>query len=92
MPTFGESPPGLVARFDELAALAAGAERREIFGYPSCVWHGNMFMGLFGSSIGIKLAEGDRATLSAIEGAEPFGPEERPMSGYVAIPASWRAT
>ena len=59
MPTSGEPPPELVTRFDELAALAAGADRREIFGYPSCVIHGNMFMGLYEDSLILRLAEPD---------------------------------
>ena len=44
MPTFRESPPGLIARFGELAALTADADRKQMFGYPSCVLRGNMFM------------------------------------------------
>ena len=65
---------------------------KPMFGNLGAFVNGNMFMGLFGSSIGIKLAEADRATLSSTEGAGPFGPEERPMAGYVTLPAAWRAT
>ena len=61
MPTSGESPPELVVRFDELAAPAGGGDRREIFGYPSCVIHGNMFMGLYEDSLILRLAEPDKA-------------------------------
>jgi hypothetical protein len=49
-----------------------------------------MFMGLFGPSIGIKLPEPDREALLSVDGAGPFGPPERPMGGYVALPAHWR--
>jgi TfoX N-terminal domain len=88
MPTFGESPPGLVARFDELAARAAGAERREIFGYPSCVRHGNMFMGLYEDSLILRLAEPDRAEFLSRYGGELFEPlPDRPMKEYVVVPA-----
>jgi hypothetical protein len=48
--------------------------------------HGNMFMGLFGADIGVKLAPADAAALLAIEEAGPFGPAERPMGGYVTLP------
>jgi len=47
-----------------------------------------MFAGLFGPSIGVKLADHDRADLAAVEGAGPFGPAERPMGGYLALPPS----
>ena len=50
MPTSGESSPELVARLGELAALAPGADCREVYGHPSCVLHGNMFMGLYEGS------------------------------------------
>lgn len=49
-----------------------------------------MCAGLFGSSIGLRLAEDERAALLAIPGAGPFGPEGRPMKQYIAIPPSWR--
>ena len=64
---------------------------RPMFGNLGAYVNGNMFMGLFGSSIGLKLAEADREQLLAVTGSGPFGPAERPMSGYVSIPASWRA-
>ena len=44
-------------------------------------------MGLFGSDVGIKLPEPDRQALLEAGGG-PFGPEERPMGGYVTLPAS----
>jgi hypothetical protein len=47
-----------------------------------------MFAGLFGSSLGVKLAEKERAALSTIEAAGPFGAVERPMGGYPSLP-SW---
>ena len=56
-----------------------------------------MFLGLFGSQVGVKLSEPDREQLLAT-GGEPFGPPERPMGGYVSLPggapeasASWVA-
>ena len=60
MPTFRKSPPELVARFDELASLAGTADRKQMFGYPTCVLHGNMFMGLHEDSLILRLAEPDR--------------------------------
>jgi hypothetical protein len=46
-----------------------------------------MFMGLFGATIGVKLDEAGQRELTAAGGG-PFGPQERPMGGYVSLPAS----
>jgi hypothetical protein len=53
--------------------------------------HALAIAGLFGSSLGVKLREDDLAALSAIEGAGPFGPAERPMGGYLSLPPSCTA-
>jgi hypothetical protein len=57
-----------------------------MFGNLGAFVNGNMFMGLFGADIGLKLASADAEELRGIEGARPFGPAERPMGGYVTIP------
>src|SRR5438309_11824780 len=57
------------------------------FGNLGAFVHGNMFAGLFGSSVGVKLAGPDAAELAAVEGAGPFGPAERPMGGYLSLPS-----
>jgi len=63
---------------------------KPMFGNLGAYVNGNMFMGLFGPSIGIKLPEPDRAALLSVDGAGPFGPPERPMGGYVSLPPGWR--
>jgi TfoX/Sxy family transcriptional regulator of competence genes len=62
---------------------------KPMFGNLGAYVNGNMFMGLFGSSIGVKLSEADRDRLLAVEGAGPFGPPERPMAAYVSLPSAW---
>jgi TfoX/Sxy family transcriptional regulator of competence genes len=59
-----------------------------MFGNVAAFVNGNMFMGLFGADIGLRLAETDRDALLAVEGLGPFGPPDRPMKEYVAMPAS----
>jgi TfoX/Sxy family transcriptional regulator of competence genes len=84
-----KSSPETVARFDELAEHAGDVTRRQMFGYPSCVLNGNMFMSLFGDSLVLRLAEADRAELLAVPGAGQFEPMPgRPMTGYVVVPQS----
>ncbi len=63
---------------------------KPMFGNLGAYVNGNMFMGLFGPSIGIKLSEADRDALLSIEGTGAFGPPERPMGGYVSLPPAWR--
>lgn len=68
-------------------------EVKPMFGNLAAFVNGNMFAGLFGSSIGVKLTdEASRAELAAIDGSGPFGPAERPMGGYTALPQSWTRT
>ena len=62
-------------------------EIKPMFGNLGAFVHGNMFAGLFGSSVGVKLAEPDAAELAAVEGSGPFGPDERPMGGYLSLPS-----
>ena len=65
-------------------------EIKPMFGNLAAFVNGNMFMGLFGSDVGVRLAEADRAVLLETEGAGPFGPEGRPMGEYVTLPSVWR--
>ena len=65
-------------------------EVKPMFGNVAAFVNGNMFMGLFGPAIGVRLDEAGRAELDAVEGSAPFGPQERPMKEYVAMPIAWR--
>ena len=78
-------------RFTALVPDAPGVEVKPMFGNLGAFVNGNMFMGLFGSDIGVKLAEPDRVALLREPGAGPFGPAERPMGGYVTLPGDWTA-
>ena len=65
-------------------------EVKPMFGNLGAFVHGNMFAGLFGSAVGVRLAEPDATELAAVDGSGPFGPAERPMGGYLSLPAAWR--
>jgi TfoX/Sxy family transcriptional regulator of competence genes len=67
-------------------------EVKPMFGNLAAFVNGKMFMGLFGPDVGVKLGDADRGALLLNKGAGPFGPEERPMGGYVSLPAAWRST
>jgi TfoX/Sxy family transcriptional regulator of competence genes len=75
------------ARFEALVPADPRVAVKPMFGNLGAFVNGNMFMGLFGADIGVKLARADADELLATEGAGPFGPAERPMGGYVTLPA-----
>jgi hypothetical protein len=88
-PGFDKSPPELVARFDELAALVPDATRRPMFGYPSCVLRGHMFVSLFGDRLILRLGEEDRREFLERYKTGVFEPMPgRPMKEYVVVPPS----
>ena len=76
-------------RFRDLMPATPQVEVKPMFGNLGAFVNGNMFAGLFGSAVGVKLSESDRAELEAVEGAGPFGPSERPMGGYLSLPDAW---
>jgi hypothetical protein len=86
-PSFSKSSPEMVARFDDLAGNVPEATRKHMFGYPSLVLHGNMFLSLFGDSLVLRLSESDRHDFVQAHRAVPFEPMPgRPMREYVVAP------
>ena len=77
--------------FRSLVPDGPGVEVKPIFGNLGAFVNGTMFMALFGPDIGLKLDAGDRDALLAEDGAGPYGPAERPMGGWVTMPAGWRS-
>lgn len=78
--------------FTELFGEHPALQVKPMFGNLAAFVSENQQMcaGLFGSSVGLRLNEEDRAELLALPGAGPFGPEGRPMKEYVTIPHAWR--
>ena len=83
--------PEDINRFRSLVPGDPGVEVKPMFGNLGAFVNGNMFMGLFGADVGVKLPDADREALLREDGAGPFGPAERPMGGYVTLPAAWHA-
>jgi TfoX/Sxy family transcriptional regulator of competence genes len=67
-------------------------EVKPMFGNLGAFVNGNMFAGLFGPAVGVRLDDAAQAELAAVEGAGPFGPAGRPMGGYLSLPPAWRST
>ena len=72
-------------RFRALVPDGPDVEVKPMFGNLGAFVNGNMFMGLFGSDIGVKVSSADEERLRAA-GWGPYGPAERPMSGWVTLP------
>lgn len=78
------------ARFRALVPDDPRVEVKPMFGNLGAFVNGNMFMGLLGAEIGLKLDHAGCTTL-AEQGGGPFGPEGRPMGGYVTLPPDFTA-
>ncbi|MGI9613231.1 MAG: TfoX/Sxy family protein [Acidimicrobiales bacterium] len=78
------------AWFRSVVGDLPAAEIKPMFGNLAGFVNGNMFCGLFGPDLGVRLGEEEREELLAIDGAAPFGPPDRPMREYVSLPPSWR--
>jgi TfoX/Sxy family transcriptional regulator of competence genes len=76
-------------RFRALVPERPDVAVKPMFGNLGAFVNGNMFAGLFGAAVGVKLSKDDLAELEAVEGSAPFGPAERPMGGYLALPQEW---
>lgn len=76
--------------FNALLPERPGILVKPMFGNLGAFVNGNMFMGLFGPAVGLRLPPEDAAKLLEVPGAGPFGPPERSMGGYVSLPLQWR--
>src|ERR1700722_3539836 len=77
--------------FRSLIPEHPAVEVKPMFGNLGAFVHGNMFAGLFGSAVGVRLDGTPQRELAAIDGSGPFGPEERPMGGSLSLPEAGRA-
>lgn len=64
---------------------------RPMFGNLAGFVNGNMFTGIFGSSVFVRLPDAEQEELLAVPGAAVFAPMPgRPMKEYVTLPEAWR--
>lgn len=89
MPDWTKSPAELQEAFRTAVERFPDAERRQMFGYPAAFVNGNMWTSLHTTNWVVRLPDGARSELLAIEGAAPFEPMPgRPMTGFTTLPAS----
>jgi TfoX/Sxy family transcriptional regulator of competence genes len=83
-----KTPDELAARFAMATEGIPGLERRKMFGYPAAFVNGNMVTGLHGTSWHVRLPEDQQAELRALGGTNFAPMPDRPMRGYVVLPAA----
>ncbi|MEO8477889.1 MAG: TfoX/Sxy family protein [Actinomycetota bacterium] len=78
-----------LAFFESLVPEHPGVAIRPMFGQRAAFVNGNMFMGVFGTDVMVRLEPEDREALLD-EGGHPFAPMGREMKEYVLVPGAWR--
>jgi TfoX/Sxy family transcriptional regulator of competence genes len=64
---------------------------RPMFGNISAFVNGNMFFGVFGSDLFVRLSSEDRLDLLRNKGSSMLEPMKgKPMKDYVVLPENWR--
>ena len=63
---------------------------RPMFGNLAAFVNGNMFMGLFGPDLFLRLSDDDQAVVQKAGGGSFEPMPGRAMSGYVVVPEAWR--
>ena len=84
-----KAPDEAKERFRSLVPDSPEVSVKPMFGNLGAFVNGNMFAGLFGRTIGIRLSPEDKEQLESGERTVPFGPAERPMREYTGLPEIW---
>ena len=92
MPQWEKPDQNLIAIFEASLAGLPEADRRKMFGQPCAFVHEQMFAGLFGQRVMIRLGEEERSGfLASVPGSSIFSPRAgMEMREYVDVPqAIW---
>jgi TfoX/Sxy family transcriptional regulator of competence genes len=76
----------LVARFEGLVEVVADADRKLVFGSPTCLFGGNMFFGVHASGLFVKLPTDVAQELLAAGGVGLEPMPGRAMGGFYVLP------
>src|ERR1700682_4158627 len=78
------------AAFQKLVPPDPAVTTRPMFGILAGFVNGNMFCGLFGEDLFVRVSEGDQVKVRK-QGGRAFEPMPgRAMTGYVVVPAGWQ--
>ncbi len=83
--------PEELAQFLAQKTSSLNCDFRKMFGYPAYFVNGNLFTGLHGDRLFIRLSEIDLKKIIGLDlGVKLFEPMPgRPMKGYVVLPQSF---
>lgn len=88
-PTMPRPTEGATEAFKALLPSDDAVVTRPMFGNLAAFVNGNMFAGLFGEALFVRLPDDAREQVLA-EGGAPFSPMPgRAMAGYVTVPEPW---
>ncbi len=91
MPAMPKSTAGATAAFLLLVPEGPSVTTRPMFGNMAAFVNGNMFAGLFGDQLFVRLPDVEREKLKK-QGGKDFEPMPgRAMTGYVCVAAGWQA-
>lgn len=79
---------GAIKAFEALTPAGPSIGVKKVFGQPAAFVNGNMFLGVFGEKVFVRLSEEGGKEATERHGLEPFEPMPgRPMRGYVVLPS-----
>jgi TfoX/Sxy family transcriptional regulator of competence genes len=80
---------GSTRAFEDLVPHDPRVTVKKVFGQPAAFVNGNMFFGVFGGTVFVRLSEADQATADRTPGFGPFEPMPgRAMTAYRVVPHS----
>ena len=91
MPKMPKPSEDAKAAFSKLVPSEPAVTMRPMFGNLAAFVNGNMFSGLFGEDLFVRLPDEQSAPIRK-QGGRDFEPMPRhAMSGYVTVPTTWRS-
>jgi TfoX/Sxy family transcriptional regulator of competence genes len=79
------------AAFAKLVPDDPAVTARPMFGNPAAFVNGNLFTGLFGDELFVRVSDDEGARLRASGGSDFAPMPGRPMRGYTTLPPGWAA-
>jgi TfoX/Sxy family transcriptional regulator of competence genes len=91
MPKMPKPTEDAKAAFSKLVPAEPAVTMRPMFGNLAAFVNGNMFAGLFGEDLFVRLPDDESAPIRK-QGGRDFEPMPgHAMSGYVTVPTTWRS-
>ena len=85
--TLPKAAPAAVKLFEELTPSGPRVATKKMFGQPAAFVNGNLFFGVFGEHVFVRLSESDREEAGKIRGFTTFEPlPGRAMREYLVLP------